>query len=99
VSSDWSRIHGEIDGSEGLRDASGALITPQYLADAARQAEDGFDLANARAIVYFADHPSDAPTPLTLPAELRLRAEAEARRRGCTLSELACEALERHLAS
>lgn len=83
-------------------DRRGNPIDDAYVDDAVREAEAGYDIAELRR----AGRPSltgesrHSPTvSFRLTDELRERADAEALRRGCSVSQLAREALERYLAS
>jgi hypothetical protein len=93
-----------VDGTEGYRDLAGNEITPAYIARVAAEAEAGYDLDELEVVTV--GRPSLSGTPghsprvsFRMPDQLRERAEAEAERRGCTVSQLAREALERYLAS
>jgi hypothetical protein len=96
--------HGDVDGTEGLRDLAGHEVTAEYVARIAAEAEAGYDLDEME--VVYLGRPSLTGKPGHSPRvsfrvtdELRASAEAEAQRRGCTVSQLAREALERYLAS
>ena len=71
------------------RDRKGNVVDDAYVQQALEEAEQGWDLRAAPGLDVTFDMTDD----------LRERAEAEAARRGCTVSQLAREALEQFLAS
>jgi hypothetical protein len=83
-------------------DRKGNPIDDAYIAEAVEEAEAGYDPATFRPIgrpslTGEARHSPKVSFRVT--DDLRERAEAEARARGCTVSQLAREALEQYLAS
>jgi hypothetical protein len=84
-------------------DANGNPITEEYVAEVLAEAEAGYDPEQLRPV----GRPSLAGiggghsprVTFRVPDDLRARAEAAARARGCTVSQLAREALEQFLAS
>jgi predicted HicB family RNase H-like nuclease len=72
-------------------DANEIPITEEYVAEAVREAEAGYDLEQLR---------SGCRAPVldvALPVDLHDRAAREAVRRGCSIEHLALEALAQHL--
>lgn len=93
-----------VDGSEGFRDRAGNEITPEYIARVAAEAEAGYDLDELEVVNVgrpsLAGGRGHSPRlSFRVTDDLHGRLEAEAARRGCTVSQLAREVLERHLAS
>ena len=86
---------------EVLQDSRGTPITAEYIEDASREAESGYEPDQ----LIIRGRPSlsgDGDSPqvrFRLPAEMRDRAQARAAAEGKSLSALARDALARYLAS
>lgn len=83
-------------------DSFGNPITEEYVAELVAEAEGDWDSSEFRPVgrpSLTGEQRHSPRVTFRVPDTLRERAEAEAARRGCTVSQLAREALERYLAS
>lgn len=92
-----------VPGEDGpLLDANGVPIDKEYMERAAREAEEGFDLATASRVgrLSLSEGAQHSPrVSFRVSDDIRSRAELAAQREGKTVSQIAREALERYLAS
>jgi hypothetical protein len=98
------RRRGDVDGTEGYRDLAGHEVTPEYIDRVAAEAQAGYELDKMEVVLVGrpsldGSRGSSPRVSFRVTDELRERAETEAERRGCTVSQLAREALEQYLAS
>lgn len=83
-------------------DANGNPITEAYVAAAVREAESGYDsdqLCSGTRQTSNGGSPLEQHVTISLTHELRAQAEQEAHSRGCSIEDLAHEALKQYLAS
>lgn len=83
------------------QDSFGNEMTEEYIAKLVEEAEGYWDPSEFRPIgrpSLTGEQRHSPKVTFRVPDSLRERADAEAARRGCTVSQLAREALERYLA-